>query len=230
MGEEKNQGPLVEYVNGHLVYHETSSGERFLDFSTCGYEGGGVPLPVASVKMTLESVNNTTDPNSCSIMIDDTERIQAAIDACGIDTVKSDDDISAILLKAGTYYIAGALKMTRSGVVLRGEGLDRTIVVCGGNEKRSMIVASGGGPGAMYKEDGSFPILTTDGQKVCLGAATIPVHHSGNIQPGDTVYIERTPNVSTVYTYGPNNSFFGKRLVVEDAHSSHTICHSLSLF
>lgn len=205
MGKKDRGYSMVEYVNGSLVYHETNRGERFLDFSTCGYEGGGVPLPIASVKMVLESFKvNITDPDS--VIIDDTERIQAAIDACGVDKVNSDGDISAILLKAGTYFIAGTLKMTQSGVVLRGEGQDRTIVICTGAVQRSMIVASGGGPGPLYKKDGSFPILTTGDQKVCLGTTTIPVLHAGNIQVGDTVYIERTPNVSMLY--GPITLFF----------------------
>eukprot|EP00977_Amphora_coffeiformis_P001310 scaffold272_cov160-Amphora_coffeaeformis.AAC.1 len=92
MSPKNDTEPLVTVdSNGQLIYGRTKHGERMLDFSHCGYMGGGVALPDAVVKITLEPLSAP----------DDTERIQAAIDSLGMDKVTSDKDISAILLRAG---------------------------------------------------------------------------------------------------------------------------------
>ena len=178
----------VDPNTGQLVYGETKRGERFLDFSHCGYMGGGVPLPDAAVKITLEPSSSSSDSQQ-----DDTERIQAAIDSLGVEKVNSDADISAVLLRAGTYRIQGQLKMEKSGVVLRGEG-EETILVCAGKEQRSLIYFNGGGPGPIYKNEGTFKI---EDEKVRLGETVIHVKHAGNIKVGDTVYVQRNTNVRT---------------------------------
>lgn len=170
--------------DGHLVYGQTQHGEQMLDFSHCGYMGGGVPLPDAAVKLTLEP---SEDPST-----DDTARIQAAIDSLGVDKVKKDSDMAALLFKAGTYRIHGQLKIEKSGIVLRGEGEEQTTLVCAGTEQRSLICLSGGGPGPIYKKDGAFKIQD---EKVRLGETVIHVDHGGNIKVGDTVYVKRNTNV-----------------------------------
>src|SRR5882757_7325910 len=59
-------------VDGRLHYPAyTEQGDRLPDFSHCGYAGGGVPLPVATVKLALEPVPGDAD---------DAPRIQQAID------------------------------------------------------------------------------------------------------------------------------------------------------
>eukprot|EP00977_Amphora_coffeiformis_P016140 scaffold4920_cov99-Amphora_coffeaeformis.AAC.1 len=97
MSPKNDTEPLVTVdSNGQLIYGRTKQGERMLDFSHCGYMGGGVALPDAVVKITLEPLSAPQDEDH-----DDTERIQAAIDSLGMDKVTSDKDVSAILLRAG---------------------------------------------------------------------------------------------------------------------------------
>jgi len=188
MSPQKDTEPLVtvDPTTGLLVYGKTKHEERMLDFSHCGYMGGGVPIPEAVVKIALDpSTTATSSPP------DDTDRIQAAIDSLGVDNVKDDSDISAVLLRAGTYRVRGQLKMEKSGVVLRGQG-DETVLVCAGNGQRSLISMSGGGPGPIYKKDGTFKI---EDEKVRLGENVIQVKHGGTIKVGDTVYVQRNTNV-----------------------------------
>lgn len=192
MGKKEQDGPMVSLDdNGRLVYQTTKRDERLLDYSHCGYLGGGVALPEADVKVTLEP---SGDGETCS---DDTARIQAAIDSLGSNDPLTSKDVnggalSAILLKAGTYYIAGELQIAKSGIILRGEG-DETVVIAAGNVKRNLIDIGGGGPGPIYKRDGTFDI-TQD--RVHLGENTIECNHNGVLQVGDTVYVQRNTNVS----------------------------------
>src|SRR5689334_3750841 len=39
--------------DGKLVYKTTPAGDRIMDFSSAGYEGGGVALPTVPVKITV---------------------------------------------------------------------------------------------------------------------------------------------------------------------------------
>lgn len=181
--------------DGRLVYQPTARGERMLDFSYCGYMGGGVALPNTEkhIAITLEPSADANGSDNNQTCVDDTARIQAAIDQLSDKdrTVKKGADIQVILLKAGTYYIQGELHIQSSGIVLRGEG-DETILIAAGKEKRNLITINGGGPGPLYKKDGDFKITA---EKVHLGETTFPVAHSGVLQVGDTVYVQRNTNV-----------------------------------
>src|SRR5262249_40487820 len=56
--------------NHRLQYNQDSNGNRIMDFSFAGYQGGGVALPSAPVQATVSPSGG-----------DDTAAIQAAIDA-----------------------------------------------------------------------------------------------------------------------------------------------------
>src|SRR6516165_12214577 len=56
--------------NHHLQYNQDANGNRIMDFSFAGYQGGGVALPSAPVQATVNPSGG-----------DDTAAIQAAIDA-----------------------------------------------------------------------------------------------------------------------------------------------------
>src|SRR6185312_2620199 len=67
------QSEWVHYGwGGKLVYKKTSSGDRIMDFSTAGYMGGGVGLPTAIIRETVEPSGG-----------DDTPQIQAAVNRVG---------------------------------------------------------------------------------------------------------------------------------------------------
>src|SRR5580704_14006310 len=57
-------------ADGRLVYKTTPAGDRIMDFSTAGYMGGGVALPMVPVQATIQPSGGP----------DDTRSIQAAID------------------------------------------------------------------------------------------------------------------------------------------------------
>src|SRR3954469_7569661 len=62
-------------AGGKLAYKADPRGDTVPDFSNCGYGGGGVAIPEAPVKLTLEPSKDAKG--------DDTARIQKALDAVG---------------------------------------------------------------------------------------------------------------------------------------------------
>ena len=86
-----------------------------IDFSRVGYHWGDESPAIVPVGVTLE-------PGAGDM----TEEIQNAIDGTAPGY--------AVLLKEGTYEVAGQLLM-KGGVVLRGEGPDRTVILAKGNSR-----------------------------------------------------------------------------------------------
>src|SRR5687768_1594978 len=94
-----------------LVYKTDVLGNRIVDFSHAGYMGGGVAIPDAPVKVTLNSDGT-----------DQTAAIQAAIDQ--VSAMPLVDGIrGAVLLGPDTFKISNHIYITTSGVVLRGSGM-----------------------------------------------------------------------------------------------------------
>ncbi|MCH8494696.1 MAG: SusE domain-containing protein [Balneolales bacterium] len=109
-----NSSIIYKGTDGSLVYHSDEQGNRIPDFSHAGYRGGGVPLPELPVKITL-------NPSSTG---NDTQQIQEALDAVGAMEPDENGHRGAVLLTPGTYRITNTIRITQSGVVLRGSGDD----------------------------------------------------------------------------------------------------------
>ena len=125
-------------ANGSLAYAPYSAkGDIIPDFSHCGYGGGGVDIPVAPVRETLDP---SADPKA-----DDTTRIQAALDRVAALPLQADGLRGAVLLKRGAYRCADTLLIKASGVVLRGEGEDEkgTILIATAPRPYSIISVGG---------------------------------------------------------------------------------------
>jgi hypothetical protein len=101
----------IRFEHNKLVYVADAQGNVIPDFSNCGYGGGGVELPIVPVKETVEAPSG-----------DAGAAIQAAIDKVSALPLDANGLRGAVLLKKGTYSIAGTLHIKASGVVLRGEG------------------------------------------------------------------------------------------------------------
>src|SRR5260370_40292572 len=101
--------------DGHLHYKTDANGNRILDYSYAGYEGGGVKLPVVPVAQTISPVSG-----------DNTSHIQAAINSVSALTPDANGFRGAVLLQPGTYNVSGTISITAGGVVLRGTGSGTT--------------------------------------------------------------------------------------------------------
>ena len=112
---------------GRLVYEADARGNRVPDFSHAGY-GGGVAIPDAVVKVRVPAAPG-----------DATARIQAAIDHVAGLPADANGVRGAVLVEVGRYEIAGALRIAASGVVLRGQGPDRTVLAATGTDRRPLM-------------------------------------------------------------------------------------------
>lgn len=115
-------GPLrAEPVSGHQCSELWGeNGElwtphsRLPDFSHAGYHEGDDPLPQPAVVCSVRDFGAVGDGAH-----DDTEALRDAIAAC---------QRGAIHIPAGRYKLTGLIVIAKPGVVLRGDGPDRTVL------------------------------------------------------------------------------------------------------
>jgi hypothetical protein len=89
-GEDYYSKLVYTGENGRLIYGADENGNTILDFSHCGYMGGGVKLPDLGVKVTLAPGDG-----------DDGARIQAAINEVAKLPLDENGFRGAVLLKKG---------------------------------------------------------------------------------------------------------------------------------
>src|SRR5688500_17512466 len=167
----------VEERGGKLVYSTSEKGDRIPDFSTCGYLGGGVPIPDVPVRVVVAPVDG-----------DDTARVQAAINHVASLEPAENGFRGAVLLQPGRFEIAGGLRIAASGVVLRGSGMGEggTVLVATGHDRRTLITVAGR---ADRKVD-SAAVRMTD-PYVPVHATRLRVADATKFKVGDSVIIRR---------------------------------------
>ena len=164
--------------------------DRIPDFSYCGYRGAGVSIPDVGAAVTLSPREDG----------DDTGRIQKAIDRVSDMERNKEGFRGAVLLKAGTYRVAGSLRMRASGVVLRGMGQrdDGTVIIATGNKQRALIRISGGKPGERIK---SSRRAIAD-EYVPVGARKLRLESAEGLEVGDPVVVFRPATEKWIETLG----------------------------
>ncbi|CAG7645159.1 hypothetical protein ACFQI7_25340 [Paenibacillus allorhizosphaerae] len=176
-------------AEGRMTYVPDYKGNRILDFSNCGYMGGGVRLPEVPAVLTLEPEEG-----------DQTARIQEAIDQLSRLPLSPAGFRGALLLKKGTYALDGTLTIRASGVVLRGEGQreDGTILHARGEGRRDMLQVSGGGAPQLLEQT----ITDILDDYVPSGARSFHVADAGRFAPGDSVMVIRRGNEPWIHAIG----------------------------
>lgn len=104
-----------------------------MDYSTCGYHASEEAIPYVRNAVRVSASGG-----------DSYARIQHAIDY--VAAIEPDDGghRGAVLLDADTFYISRPLRISASGVVLRGAGKDKTVIVKKGVERGALIYIEGG--------------------------------------------------------------------------------------
>ncbi len=172
--------------DGKLAYKKTATGDTIMDFSHAGYMGGGVSPPSVQVAKTV-----IPSPSGG----EDTANIQAAIDAVAVMPVK-DAFRGAVLLAPGIFSCSGTIKISASGIVLRGSGngADKdktsTIKLVGKPRTGITIGASGKGDAADKQPFKAFQTSITD-KYVPSGAMTFTVADAKGFAVGDMLSIRK---------------------------------------
>jgi len=157
-------------ADGTLAYDADEKGNRVPDFSHAGYAGGGVRIPDVPARAVVAPAPG-----------DATARIQAALDHVAALPLA---ERGAVLLLAGTHEVAGRLTIAASGVVLRGQGEDKTTLLATGLDRRTVVRVRG-------KADRRprTPIAVTDGY-VPVGATRLTLKSTADLRVGDAVAVE----------------------------------------
>ena len=104
-----------------------------MDYSYCGYHRSEQPIPSAKVVTYVQPTGG-----------DDAALLQNAID--WVSQQKPDKQTGlrgAVLLSEGTFSLSEPLRIRTSGVVLRGSGRDKTILVKKGYDRGALIYIEG---------------------------------------------------------------------------------------
>ncbi|MGX5819807.1 hypothetical protein ACWKWU_16540 [Chitinophaga lutea] len=164
---------------GTLDYAPDEKGNIIPDFSRVGYHFGDKAIPTVPVVKEV-SPSGTGDDQS---------RIQAAIDEVSARKPDAGGFRGAVLLKKGTYKIAQNIRITKSGVVLRGEGntAEGTRLIALSDKQVSLIQVEG--EGQVNEERGTRTRITD--KYVPVGAFVFQVQNASRFKKGDRIIVLR---------------------------------------
>ena len=165
----------ISVAKGKLQYTADEQGNRILDFSQCGYRNSNAMIPDAEVVYTLSPSAN------------DSELIQGHIDALAKLPANEQGLRGAILLREGTYYLDEPLRITASGIVLRGVDKEKTVLVKRGVDRGAVIYIEG-------VDDRAFgESVSVTSETVAVGTTTFEVTSTKGLQVGQQVLVEQQP-------------------------------------
>ncbi|QYF88194.1 DUF6298 domain-containing protein [Brevundimonas sp. PAMC22021] len=167
-----------------------------IDFSHAGYRGGGVVLPAAPATIVVAPAPG-----------DDGERILAALDLVGRRPPDAQGHRGVVQLLSGEYQIAGQLKLSTGGVVLRGAGTTEggTVLAAEGVDRRALIAVNGPADDA-----GASGISLAVDSPVAAGATRMPLGSTQGLAVGDRVVVRRPSTEAWISRLGMD-AFVGWR-------------------
>lgn len=145
-----------------------------MDYSTCGYHASEKPIP--DVKNAVYVSNNGAD---CY------ERLQRAINYVASLKPDKNGHRGAVLLGEGTYNISKPLRISASGVVIRGAGRGKTTIKKHGYDRGALLYIEGG----MSMTGGDT--IAVAGQKTMAGATTLTLKDASKLKKGERIRIVR---------------------------------------
>ncbi|NQX31021.1 hypothetical protein HQN85_04765 [Pedobacter boryungensis] len=164
-------------ADGSLKYIPDAKGNVIPDFSRVGYHQGDKNIVNVAVVKTINANENG----------DSEQLLQSAIDEVAQLPINKDGFRGAILLKKGVYKIPGTIHITKSGIILRGEGENATKLIATGKGQRSLIVFSGDGA---LKEIPNTRVKIED-KFVPVGTFSFTVSDASKFKTGDDIVVYR---------------------------------------
>ena len=175
----RNQTPILSLsADGRLAYDPDEHGNRVPDFSHCGYAGGDRAIPEAPVRVVVQ-------PHAG----DNTARIQRAIDYVATLPFDSNGVRGAVLLLQGRHEVFGAVHITNSGVVLRGQGTGETgtVLVAAGIDRRPLVRVAGRND-RVVQPNGNWSVVD---DYLPVGATSFRLKNTNGLKPGDSILVIR---------------------------------------
>lgn len=191
--------PIFKGKDGKLAYTPDQQGNRIPDFSYAGYMAGEKAIPNAIIKVVVPQKDG-----------DATLRIQSAINYVSKLPIGKDGLRGAVLLEKGVFEVSGTLKLSTSGVVLRGSGMGEngTKILAKGLDRIGLIRILG-----KKNKVESSPIAITDSY-VPVNANKITLSNVSGFKVGDKIIIHRPSTkewIETLHTveFGGGESALG---------------------
>lgn len=169
--------------DGKVEYAIDERGNRVPDYSSCGYRNSNSRIPdVANV------IYVPCKPG------DNSARIQKAIDHVASLPAGKDGFRGSVLLGKGEFAISVPLRISASGIVLRGSGEGVTTLIKTGVDRGSLIYIEG-----VYN-----PVIT---DSLCVTSPYVPVNStaikvSGNLKKDDRVFVMRPSTKEWIASMG----------------------------
>ncbi len=180
--------PVAATRDGHLTYAPDDRGNRIPDFSYAGYQAGEQPVPAATIRVVVPAKKG-----------DATRRIQAALDYVATLPVGADGLRGAVLLGKGVFEVAGNLRITASGVVLRGSGVTATTILGTGISRESIIAVTG------KPDRRTRTAVRITNAYVPVNAREVQVAAGHGFAAGDAVRIQRPSTKEWIQTLGTDH-------------------------
>jgi len=184
-----------------LIYTPNDRGDVIPDFAHVGYKADLEPLPTAAEVPVRETVEANPQPETALVMFqcgshgDDTARIQAAVDKVSELSLDAAGFRGAVLLGCGVFCVSSTIKISASGVILRGSGGGEsgTVLRAAGRKKYKVVQVGGPGYGRKaVKYSWRTRTLISD-PYVLVGAFWFSVTYNKRVQwsVGDLLLVER---------------------------------------
>lgn len=170
VGAKQVPSPVAVDRDGRISYRGEPNGDRVVDFSHAGFGGGGVPLPRVPVRLRVEAPSG-----------DATALIQSALDDLSRRPVSADGVRGAVVLEPGRFELSGRLRISASGVVLRGS--KGTVLAVTGHDRSPVITLSGPGAGMPAER---LEVLDT---RVPVGSRRLRLASTSGLAVGDRVVV-----------------------------------------
>ena len=173
---------------GLLAYQMTERGDRIMDFSHAGYEGGGVALPIVKTVKIVKPVAGVQDYTSI---------IQQAIDEVSSRPLRNGFR-GAVKLSAGEYPCMGSIVINGDGVVLRGtvkNGQKKSIIRMYGDKHTAVVLRSS--TMSRRNEPKMKGVKVVD-QYVPFGTYQLHVADASSFKAGDIIIIRKPVTQSWV--------------------------------
>ena len=156
-----------------------------MDYSTCGYRASEEAIP--DVRTVLYVAWRDGD---CSPML------QSAIDQVAKMKPDNKGRRGCILLGEGQYRLKTALRITTSGIVIRGMGRQKTILLKEGEDRGAAIYIEG------RRNEVFGDSIDVIDSKVLAGSTTLTLSAIGGLQVGDRVRITRPSTAEWIASLG----------------------------
>lgn len=160
---------------GQLTYQPDEKGNIILDYSYCGYRLSESDIPFVSAKVFVKHESADAAP-----------MIQSAIDYVSQLLPDPQGFRGAVLLDSGTFQLSRPIRITASGVVLRGNIHGRTVLLKTGNQRGAVIYIEGVDNRQIVHSENIHALYTP------AGSMNLSLEGTNAFQTGDRLLITRT--------------------------------------